>query len=185
MWPHKDHATLLHALRDLTDRGHDYDLVLTGSDKGVRGHIEELAAQLGVRERVDFRGFVPVEELEALYRGAHALAFPSRFGPENLPPLEAAGLGCPAVVADVPGMREQLGDGALYFPPGDAPALADAVVALEAADRRTQVVAAARERARDAAADRYVATVLRWIDGFEPTVRLWRAPRAGRPSPGR
>jgi hypothetical protein len=35
------------------------------------------------------------------------------------------------------------------------------------------------ERARDASAANYVSAVLSWIDDFEPTVRLWRAP-AGR-----
>jgi glycosyltransferase involved in cell wall biosynthesis len=176
LWPHKDHVTLFHALRELVDRGRDYELVLTGSDKGIDDHLRAAAAELGVADRVDFRGFVSLEELAALYHDAHALTFPSRFGPENLPPLEALTLGCPVVVADVPGIREQLGDGALYAPPGDATAIAGAVMELEDPARREQIVRAGSERARDASAERYVATVLRWIDDFEPTVRLWRAP---------
>jgi glycosyltransferase involved in cell wall biosynthesis len=34
-------------------------------------------------------GFVSHEELSALYKNAVALVFPSFFGPDNLPPLEA------------------------------------------------------------------------------------------------
>ena len=176
LWAHKDHATLLHALRELADRGHDYRLVLTGSDKGLGDHLRGLAADLGVSDRVEFRGFVSTDELAALYRGAHALTFPSRFGPENLPPLEAFTLGCPVVVADVPGIREQLEDSALYVPVGDAGALADAVVGLERNEARESLVRAGVERAREASAANYVSAVLSWIDDFEPTVRLWRAP---------
>jgi glycosyltransferase involved in cell wall biosynthesis len=119
-------------------------------------------------------GFVPVEELVALYRGAHALTYTSLFGPENLPPLEAFALGCPAIVAEVPGAREQLGDAALLVPERSPEAVADAVLALDDAHRRAQLVEAGRERAQAASARAYVDGVLRWIDDFEPTVRSWR-----------
>jgi len=169
LWPHKDHATLLHALSELPG----YELVLPGSDKGTGGHLRDLAARLGVAERVEFLGFVPGERLAALYRGAHALAYPSRFGPENLPPLEALAYGCPPIVADVDGFREQLGAGALFVAPGDARGFAQAAVALEDGARRAAVVRAGREHTRAATAEGYVAAVLAWIDGFEATVRLW------------
>ena len=38
-------------------------------------------------------------DLVALYRHAFALAYVTFFGPENLPPLEAFGLGCPVVAS--------------------------------------------------------------------------------------
>jgi glycosyltransferase involved in cell wall biosynthesis len=41
------------------------------------------------------------------------LRYPSFFGAENLPPLEAFALGCPVIAADMPGAREQLGDAAI------------------------------------------------------------------------
>ena len=45
------------------------------------------------------------------------MVFPSLFGPDNLPPLEAIAHGCPAMVADIPGAREQLGSAVSYFQP--------------------------------------------------------------------
>ena len=105
----------------------EYELVCVGSDKGQLEHLARLAAELGVLDRVRFLGFVPTDELVALYRDAHALVYLSLFGPENLPPLEAIALGCPVVPADVPGAREQLGDAALRVPPLDPAALAEAV----------------------------------------------------------
>jgi glycosyltransferase involved in cell wall biosynthesis len=174
LWPHKDHATLLEALALLRERGRDFDLVLVGSDKGLAAHLRQAACRLDVRDLVQFRGFVPTEELLALYRGAHALTYTSLFGPENLPPLEAFALGCPVVAADVPGAREQLGDAAVLVPPRSPEAVADAVLSLEDDGRRAELVRAGRERAANASARSYVDGVLGWIDDFERTVRIWR-----------
>ena len=64
---------------------------------------ERQAAERGLAGAVHILGFVSDEELVALYQHAHALLYLSRFGPENLPPLEAFALGCPAIVEDVCG----------------------------------------------------------------------------------
>jgi len=52
------------------------------------------------------------------------------------------------VLADIPTYREVWGDAALFFPPQDADALADAINGLAAnPSRREELGAAARERA--------------------------------------
>lgn len=122
-WAHKNHVTLLAALGDLSNRGKRVPmLVCTGSDKGNLAHLKAVAASLGMADKVLFPGFVTRGELKALYRRATALAFPSLLGPNNLPPQEAAVLGCPMLLSDLPGHREQLGDGAIYVSPLDAAA---------------------------------------------------------------
>ena len=45
------------------------------------------------------------------------MMMPTFFGPTNIPPLEAFVTRCPAAVSDIYGMREQLGDAALFFDP--------------------------------------------------------------------
>jgi glycosyltransferase involved in cell wall biosynthesis len=174
LWAHKDHATLFDAVRILRERGRDFDLVLVGSDKGLGTHLRGRAAELGVADRVQFRGFVSTEELAGLYRGAHALTYSSLFGPENLPPLEAFALGCPVIAADVPGAAEQMGDAALLVTPQSPEGFADAVLALEDEPARRRLVEAGRVRAQAASARRYVDGVLDWLDSFEPMVRTWR-----------
>jgi glycosyltransferase involved in cell wall biosynthesis len=72
-----------------------------------------------------------VEDLGALYAGALALVLPSWLEGFGLPPVEGLAAGTPAIVSDLPVFREVLGDGALYVPPGDAEALADALLSLE------------------------------------------------------
>ena len=168
-WAHKNHATLFDALALLDG----FELVLVGSDKGQLEHHRRLAREAGVGDRVHFLGFVPTEELIALYRHAHALTYLSLFGPENLPPLEAMALGCPVVAADVPGAREQMGDAALFVPPFDAAAVADAVRRAGEPAERERLIAAGRERAPRSTADGYVGGVLDFIDEFERVRRSW------------
>jgi glycosyltransferase involved in cell wall biosynthesis len=93
-------------------------------------------------------GYVPDEQLDVLYRDALALACVSREEGFAFTPLEALALGTPAVVSDLPVFAETLGAGALRVPPGDADALAGALLRLEREDAlRSQLV----ERGREAA----------------------------------
>ena len=94
-WPHKNHVNLLLALKVLKDSGLELHAVFTGADKGNAEKVKAFAESLGLQDQVRFLGFVSVEELSALYRGAMCMAYVSLFGPENLPPLEAFALGCP------------------------------------------------------------------------------------------
>jgi glycosyltransferase involved in cell wall biosynthesis len=173
-WAHKNHATLLEALKLLNaDGGRRYRLVCVGSDKGQRRHVQSLVARLGVEEDVRLLGFVPAEELASFYRGAHALVYLSYFGPENLPPLEAFALGCPVVNADIPGAREQLGEAALLVPPADAEACATAVRRLEDAGQRQQLVDRGAQVARERSAAAFVRSVIDFLDEFEAVRRCW------------
>jgi glycosyltransferase involved in cell wall biosynthesis len=168
-WAHKNHATLLDALALLDG----YELVLVGSDKGQRSHVEGLARGAGVADRVHVLGFVETATLISLYRSAHALVYLSFFGPENLPPLEAFALGCPVIASDIPGAREQMGDAARLVPVLDAKAVADAVRALEDEGERERAIALGRERAAGLTAEGYVAGALEFIDRFAAVRRCW------------
>lgn len=169
-WAHKNHAVLLDALELLPP---EYRLVLVGSDKGVREHVRGLAAGAAVADRVAFLGFVEQDDLVALYTHAHALTYPSWFGPENLPPLEAFALACPVVAADVPGAAEQLGDAALRVPPGDAGGWAEAVRSLEDESLRITLAERGRVIALERSVEAYVNPVLTFLDGFELARRSW------------
>ncbi len=174
-WPHKNHVNLLHALDLLRRQDHlDLSLVLTGSDQGNLAHVRSTASALGLADHVRILGFVPQEELAALYRHAFALAYVTFFGPENLPPLEAFAAGCPVVASDVPGAREQLGDAALLVDPRSPEKIAAAVKSLFA-DRalRDGLVVRGLQRAQLNTAEAFVAGVDRWLDEFEPVRRCW------------
>jgi glycosyltransferase involved in cell wall biosynthesis len=114
-WPHKNHIYLLDALKILKEK-HNIclDLVLCGSDKGFEDQVRKVAIKLGLGEQIKILGFIPDDHLIGLYLNAIALTFPTYFGPTNLPPLEAAALGCPVIYSDTPEFRKQMGDAALY-----------------------------------------------------------------------
>jgi len=64
---------------------------------------EALANELGVRDRVDFRGHIPRPEVLAAFRSADALLFPSFHDSAPWAVGEAASLGCPVVCLDLGG----------------------------------------------------------------------------------
>jgi glycosyltransferase involved in cell wall biosynthesis len=111
------------------------DLVV---DAFLRARARGLEAELVVvgEGRLDPRGpgvrrLGRVEDLGALYAGALAVVLPSWLEGFGLPPVEGLAAGAPAIVSDLPVFREVLGQGALYVPPGDAEALAEALLSLE------------------------------------------------------
>jgi glycosyltransferase involved in cell wall biosynthesis len=131
-----------------------------GSDVLVEAHARARAAGLraglvfagdgSLRRRLagsgaTVLGHVPDDQLIPLYRDALALTCVSREEGFAFTPLEALAVGTPAVVSDLPVFAETLGPGALRVPPGDADALASALLRLER-DRklRAELVEAGR-----------------------------------------
>jgi glycosyltransferase involved in cell wall biosynthesis len=107
-------------------------------DAFLRARSRGLVAELVVvgEGRLDPRGpgvrrLGRVDDLGALYAGALAVVLPSWLEGFGLPPVEGLAAGAPAIVSDLPVFREVLGEGALYVPPGDAEALAYALLTLE------------------------------------------------------
>jgi glycosyltransferase involved in cell wall biosynthesis len=73
----------------------------------------ELAAELR-RRGADVRGYVPKDELVALYQRAACLVFPSRYEGFGLPVVEAMACGTPVVAAPEQAMREVAGAAAIF-----------------------------------------------------------------------
>ena len=135
-WRHKNHILIVEALRKIEDRtGEKIPVVFCGTyvDR-VRAHnfkaVMDYAEQIGVRERVHYLGWAPDEDMPALYRRSAGLVMPSYFGPTNIPALEAWHYNRPVITADIPGVREQIGDGGLLVDPSSADQLADAMLRL-------------------------------------------------------
>ena len=115
-WGHKNHIVIIEALKALKEKNNqDVGVIFSGSDHFCKKHIEEMAEKYGVKENVIFAGFISSGELKYLYTHAVALIYPSLLGPNNLPPIEAAYLGCPVLISNIRGHVEEMGDAALYF----------------------------------------------------------------------
>jgi glycosyltransferase involved in cell wall biosynthesis len=95
-------------------------LVIVGDDRSwPREDLPAIAASFGLALRVEFRAYVPEEELAALYAGASVFAFLSEYEGFGLTPLEALAAGVPIVVLDTPIAREVYGDAAVYVEADD------------------------------------------------------------------
>jgi glycosyltransferase involved in cell wall biosynthesis len=170
-WTHKNHAAILRAIAHLQKMDNLWlPVVFTGSDQGNEQHVRELVDQMRIGDQVFFLGHVPRETLKALYQNAFCLCYVSFFGPENLPPLEAFGLGCPVIAADVPGASEQLCDAAILVNPASEVEIARALKVLyENKAKREKLIARGRQRARRFTGRDFAEGLFALLDEFEST----------------
>ncbi len=98
-------------LRSLARVKTSYECIILGEGHH-RAHCESLSKQLGLTERVHFRGYVPQDELSSIYEGASmavmSSVWPEPFGATG---LEAMGCGLPVVAFDAGGIADWLRDG--------------------------------------------------------------------------
>lgn len=133
----KGHAHLVRACRLLRDRGYDLACDIVGAGP-QRPALEALIAELGLGDVVRLRGALPHDEVLAGYARADVFALASveagnadRDGIPNVL-LEAMAMRVPVVGTRLSGIPELVRDGVngVLVPPGDVPALADALARL-------------------------------------------------------
>ncbi|MEY2405274.1 MAG: hypothetical protein QOG39_190, partial [Acidimicrobiaceae bacterium] len=140
--------------------------VIAGQDGwGVEAFTTALAAARH-RDRVVRLGWVTDEVRADLLAGATAFAFPSVYEGFGLPPLEAMAAGVPVVTTRAGALQETVGDAAILVEPGDADALAAALVSATTDDA---LRAALIERGKARAAS------YSWDDTTASMVRLYRS----------
>ncbi len=178
MWAHKNHLTLLRAWKNLRRRkGWSMKLVLPGHDYGNGSYLKQEAKKLGVEDLVEFPGFMPREALLDLYRRATLMVYPSLFGPENLPPLEAFALGCPVIASAIPGAEEQLGDAALLVDPLDDAAWAEAISRLaDDSELQNLLIRKGNARALSFSGEDFARRILAMLDEIAKLRALWGSP---------
>jgi glycosyltransferase involved in cell wall biosynthesis len=165
--PNKGWPDLLQALARARQRGCVIPAVIAGH--WLAPHRERLLGQaqrLGVSDLVQFLGFVPDDDLPALYAQAVGFVFPSHREGFGLPVLEAMAVGTPVITSDDPALRELVDGAGLEFPRGDGDALAAKMVVL--ADRDDE-----RHRLGRLAGER--AARFTWQRTVDQTVAVYRA----------
>lgn len=140
--PRKNLPTLLAAFARIGDPS--ATLVLAGPT----GWNEDLSTQLvALGDRVRSVGFLPADELRALYAAADVFCFPSRQEGFGLPVLEAMAQGTPVITSSGTATAEVAGDAGVLIDPGDPDALLAALDALLAdPERRARLGEAGRRR---------------------------------------
>jgi glycosyltransferase involved in cell wall biosynthesis len=123
----KEIDVLIQAMPQVTAE-REAHLLLVGRGQD-RERLEEISHELGMRPYVHFVGFVPEEDMPAIYRASDLFAIASTCEVQSLPTLQAAATALPLVVADAVALPELVNDGVNGFlvPPGDPEAMAEAI----------------------------------------------------------
>ena len=124
---------LVRAVAELNTRGIKCRLQFVG-DGTERSNLENLAKDLGVSDRVTFRGWLVPRAIPDAMTQAALLVHPSPDLGDGVPNVikESMAVGTPVVASRVAGIPELLGDGryGLLVPPKDVKALADGIATL-------------------------------------------------------
>ncbi len=132
--------------------------------KGSIRRYQNLAKQLGVTNRVVFRG--PVQDVEKIYSGADVLVHPAIYEPFGNVVLEAMACGIPVVAARFVGASEiiiQGKNGMVVQNPADIDELATAIRQLLDPKKLASMAVPARETAEAHSITRYVDQVMEVI----------------------
>lgn len=135
--PRKNVDRLVEAFKRLP---RNYTLVLVGGS-GWLNEATFAAIDAANKEGIRIikpKAFVPDEDVAALMSGAEALVHPALHEGFGMTPLEAMAAGTPVAVADIPAVREVVGDAGIYFDPASVDAIAEAMqlmVAMPDAER--------------------------------------------------
>ena len=115
----------------VSDLGSDHDLVIAG-DGDEREHLAARAVELGIAAGVQFVGRADRQSTAALFRGCEFFVLPSRHEPFGIVNLEAMAAAKAVIATRVGGVPEVVihGETGNLIPPGDANALAAAIVEL-------------------------------------------------------
>lgn len=121
---------LIRTMPLVKERIPDVQLLVGGKGCDLE-RMKALVQKLGLQENVTFLGFVPDEQLNALYNQAQCAVVPSIFEGFGITVVEALAAGTRVVGTDVDGIRETLkgGEYGRLAPYGDRRAFAEAIVA--------------------------------------------------------
>ncbi|RMF30651.1 MAG: glycosyltransferase family 1 protein, partial [Chloroflexi bacterium] len=114
----------------LRRQGRDVRLVLAGGKGWLYEGFFRKLERFPHREAVRWLGYVPDEDLPALYSAATLCVVPSLYEGFGLPVLEAMACGTPVVCSRSSSLPEVGGAAARYFDPNDVEAMAAVIGAV-------------------------------------------------------
>jgi glycosyltransferase involved in cell wall biosynthesis len=163
-------------------------LVVVGIGDDER-RLREITRDCHLEDRVHFLGFVPEEDLPAMYRASDLFAIASECEVQSIPTLQAAATGLPIVAVDAAALPDLVNEGVNghLVPPGNPEAIADAALDILGDRERAQTMSRAsletsRGHSEAATFDAHESLYEHVIAGFgrsagppstEPPSRIW------------
>lgn len=119
-WPHKNHINLLRAYKILKDKYHiKHKLVFTGDSKQRKKDIDNYILENNLDDDIIYLGYLPQEDMPAVFANATVLAFPSVFEGFGIPLVEAMRAKVAIACSRCGSIPEVAGDAAIYFDAND------------------------------------------------------------------
>jgi glycosyltransferase involved in cell wall biosynthesis len=177
--PRKNLTTLLEAFHHLLAT-YDLRLVIVGKKGWLYERFFRRLRELGLEGQVIFTGYVPDEDLPAIYSAADLFVFPSLYEGFGLPVLEAMACGAPVVCSNTSSLPEVAGDAALLVDPTDARALTGAMEQVLTNERLWATLRAkGMERARGFTWEK---AAYRTWEVYQQVISSFSGPRRDKPS---
>lgn len=144
----------------------DLNLVLVGVSGWKNNDIFKTAQENPIlKNRIIFTGYIPDEDLSAIYSGATAFIYPSLYEGFGLPPLEAMQCGTPVITSNTSSFPEVVGDAGIMINPTDEDALCQAILTIiQDSQLRKTLSEKGRERAKQ----------FSWAKCAEETVKVYQ-----------
>ncbi len=141
--PRKNLARLIKAYAQALANNNQLPLLALAGGKGwLSDEIYTLPKKLDIENHVRFLGYIPDEDLPALYSGAKAFLFPSLFEGFGLPIIEAMAVGCPVVTSNLSSMPEVAGDAAILVDPYSVPDICQGIQQIASEEKQAALVKA-------------------------------------------
>ncbi len=186
----KGYDLLIQSMPEVLKRHEDAKLMLaigstepSDAEQALVQEYRDLAAELGIADRVLFHDYIPDDEMPDYYRMADVFCLCSRYEPFGMTAVEAMACGTPVVITTEGGLHERVtfGTQAVYANPFDAYEYGSAIHNVLQFPRVWQRLS--REGAHKARADfTWVGIgqqVLRLVEKPAVTVRSDALPKAG------
>jgi len=131
-YPGKNISNLLKALK-LLQQIEPIKLVLAGGDRWLSGvspspeNTFNMVRQLGLQHEVLLPGYIPHEDLVAVYNLADVFILPSVYEGFGIPVIEAMACGCPVIASKTGALPEICGDAAYYIDASEPDEMAEAI----------------------------------------------------------
>jgi len=127
--PAKNIGRLMQAYKRLREKtGLYYKLIIAGKDGWMAQELKGMANDMGIMEDVVFTGYIPPEDLSALFKASCASVFIPIYEGFGSPVVEAMACGLPVVASDIKVLREIASNVAIFADPYDIEGIADAMI---------------------------------------------------------
>lgn len=136
--PRKNHINMIKAYSEFKKKTlSPLKFVVVGKKGWYYDDIFKTVRDLGLEDDVKFLGYVPNQDLSAIYANAEMFVFMSFYEGFGIPPIEAMSLNIKTLVSDIPIFREAYKDMASYTDPHSPAKIATEIITL--LDRKKQL----------------------------------------------